>query len=320
MNKKPKLTASQQNEAAFKDDFYKVYTFHAKFKKEEVSADNTFKGGLLYKMLAPILTRWWTVGAAISCTFNYYLVLFHACQTVIDVHSSTSAPNIIASKLYAMMKHQETFIDLTLIRCFHKAYVNPHFDWLQSCDDLSGNLGFSAHCIAVRFYVMHMDLRNTCRGRSMEDCHEAVANWMDGPITASERQRHLDKLNVFVGSVHESLCKHFPRWVNTSLLPAALLSEPPIAQVVAAVALGNSMPLFENDPTVKNDLRTRGMIDYKSEVHKVTIDLVALYRFLNRRLEHIEKSEIASDSGTCTPQALLAAQEIENGFDIRAKE
>jgi len=29
------------------------------------------------------------------------------------------------------MKNQETFVDLTLIRCFHEAHIDQHFDWLH---------------------------------------------------------------------------------------------------------------------------------------------------------------------------------------------
>jgi len=280
--KAKKIPASVQHEAAFVLDFDRIYKFHSKFKTEPTTPTTVDKRSLLGKMQAPILTRWWYVGAGSSYAFDYYLVLFYACQTVINMYSSTTTPNMIASSLFSMMKDQETFIDLVLIRCFHKAYVNRHFDWLQSSNDLSGHLGFQAHHIAVRLHLMDCDLRNIMSGHLMEHYTEAVENWTDGTIDKAngERARHLNKLKMFVTSAHESLFKHFPRWLNSSLMPAALLSEAPTAQVVAAIMLDRDMPTFESHPTVRNEVRLSGKILYKSDVHKVDINLKGFNRFL----------------------------------------
>ena len=317
------LTASQKHEATFKQDFEKIVTFHSKFKIKVTAPTTLERGSLLGKMDAPILTWWWTVGSASSYAFDYYLVLFHACQTVINMHSSTTTPNIIASKLFSLMKNQETFIDLCLLRGFHKAYINHHFDWLQSCNDLSGALGFSAHHIAIRFYLMDKDLRRIMSGRGMDAHTEACERWTnysnDKDATVVEREKHLAKLSIFVHKAHESLFKHFPRWVCSSLLPAALLSEGPAAQVVAAIMLDKPLPTFESDPTVKNDLRMSGAITYESAVHKEAIDLRLLYRFLQQRVTYIEKMENPVHNGECAPQALLAADFVSKGNDLRSK-
>jgi len=57
-------------------DFYKTYNrvrgFHLKFKTDVVdTTTKKLKGTLLAKMLAPILTRWWTVGAGASFVFDH---------------------------------------------------------------------------------------------------------------------------------------------------------------------------------------------------------------------------------------------------------
>ena len=156
-----KAKASKHNERAFVDDFLKTHKFHTAFKTS-AAADPTalvkFEGTLHNKMTAPILTRWWTVGSAASYTFCYCLQVFHACQQVVNMCKSSSTPNGIASDLHAMMKDQENFIDVALICCFSRAYINPHLDWLQCSDDLTGKLGFQAHHVAARFFLMEDEL------------------------------------------------------------------------------------------------------------------------------------------------------------------
>jgi len=83
----------------------------------------------------------------------------------------------------------------------------------------------------------------------MSHHQEALANWKDGPQAPTEHQRHLKKLKIFVDTACESLFKHFPRWLNASLLPAALLSEAPTAAVIASVTLDKTMPTLH--PSVR---------------------------------------------------------------------
>jgi len=173
-----------------------------------------------------------------SHLFDYCLVIFHACQTVINLYKSDRTPNMIASDLYNLMADQENFIDLCLIRSFHKAYVNPHFDWFQSSMELSGALGFQAHHVATRHFLMNRDLEHLMSGRSMDQCFEAVNNWKGDGDVEEDIKRHNKKLQVSVTEAHDSLHKHFPRWLNQFLLPAALLGEAPLAKIIAASYFG----------------------------------------------------------------------------------
>lgn len=313
-----KKTAQEKHEDAFIREYNKVYKFHSKFNKKAIDVAAKITGTLLAKMQQPILTRWWTVGSASSYTFDYYLHIFHACQTVINMYKADSTPNIIASNLFAMMKDQETFIDMTLIRCFHKGHINPHFDWLQSADDASGALGFVSHHILIRFFLMNRDLGHILTRRSFPDYQEAVRLWKgvdDSPNARTERSRHLTKLSLFVKTARTSLMKHFQRWLNHSLMPAALLSEAPTAKVVAACMLGKSMPTFESVPAVRDETRLSGKIMFQSTVHKQAIALNLLYQFIKQQLESI------ADDGTYTPESLVAANCVhDDNFDLRLKD
>ena len=269
-------------------------------------------------MKQPILTRRWTVGAGASCIFDCHLVIPFACQTVINLCDSTSAPNGIASDLFSMMINPENFIDVTLIRCFNKAHVNKHFDWMQTCKDLTQELGFQAHNIAIRFYLMDKDIRGVMWGRSMEEHHEAVnkavANENGGVVDVQqERNRHIEKLNIFMDAAHNSLHKHFPRWSSHKLMPAALLSEGPLAKIVAAAMLNrNTMPIFAAEEGVDDLTRTTGRIECCATVHKEKINLIGFDNFIRLQLEKTDDGVEAY-----SPQAVAAAERILCGVDFR---
>jgi len=284
--------ASDKNMLEFYKSYNKVLAFHSKFVQEEVDPSGKYKKTILAKMQQPILSRWWTVGSAASYVFDYYLVICHACQTVVNLYTSSTTPCGIASDLFAMMSDQENFIDMTLIRSFNKAYLNPHLDWLQSSKDLSSHQAFQSHHVAVHYFCMHKSLEHIIStGRKMEDYHEAVARW-NGPeaTAAADRKRHEKKLEVFLNAAYASLKKHFQRWLKPALLPAALMSEAPTAKVVAAMLIGApNMPSFSSDPTVKDDSRITGKILYKSAVHKQDIDLFQFNRFLRKLIQEDER-------------------------------
>ena len=304
------INANDRNSLQFYKSHNKVLGFHSKHKKETVDPSGQCKGTTLAKQQQPILSRWWTVGSAASYTFDYYLVLFHACQTVVNLFTSATTPHGIASDLFAMMSDQENFVDMTLIRSYNKAYLNPHLDWLQSNKDLTGHQAFQAHQVAVRYFCMHKDLEHIIRtGRKMEDYHEAVARW-NGPEETMEadKERHTKKLTVFLNTAHASLKKHYQRWLKPSLLPAALMSEAPAAKVVAAMLLGApKMPSFANDPTVKDDSRITGKILHKSVVHKRDLDLYQFDRFLRKMIDKDVQ---------CCQYSQHAAQLVLNGVDM----
>jgi len=309
------LTPAQvRNRNSFLEQYNRVLLFHSKFSKVKADPEAAItKATVLAKMQAPILTRWWTVGAASSFVFDYYLIIFHAAQTVINLYDSTSTPNGIASDLYSMMRDTENFIDMVLIRCFHKAYINTHFDWMQTCIDLTQELGFQAHNVVVRFYIMERELKRVMWGRSMEDYHEAIKKTIEIEESDSETEttRHLQKLNVFGNEAFDSLQKHFKRWMSSKLLPAAMLAEAPLARVVANIILGRyGMPTFTEDDMVVDEMRISGALKHCSEAHKYTINLVAFNNFVRRQLDDSNQAY--------TPFVRAAAEQLCLGADLRA--
>jgi len=269
-------------------DMKRVHGYHSSFKKntETDPSDLTkYKGTIFYKMVAPMLTRWWTVGSGASHVFDYYLQLFHACQTVINIYPSGSTPNDIASDLFAMLKDQDNFIDMCLIRTFNKNCLNTHLDWLQSSKDLTNACGFQSHHMAARCYLMETDLKNMLSGDRSKDYHLAL-----GRGDPNKKELHLKKLNVFGRAAIDSLYKHFDRWLKAPLLPASLIADAPIANVVAAV-------IQEASPTHGIAVSPlTGFANYQSSVHNRTICLHRFHRFLKKR------TELIVDNGDCSEE------------------
>jgi len=189
------------------------------------------------------------------------------------------------------MKDQENFVDVTLIRCYHKAYLNKHLDWLQSCQDLTGRYGFQSHNVVVRYFLMDEDYKQMFMGAAMNDYHHAVACYGD------TNGKQLNKLRVFVGAATASLHKHFGRWLSHLLLPAALLSEGPIARVVATVMRNEELPVFDYESeSVVPDRFSSTQLYFKSAAHGRVIRLHALHRFLRSGVNQEATNAIDSDN------------------------
>jgi len=205
-----------------------------------------------------------------------------------------------------MMANQENFVDVTLIRCFHKAYLNQHFDWMQACADLTGTTGFQAHNIAVRYFMMDSDIKQHCCGDLMKDYHCAVSQWHEDDV--QERKRHLNKLTIFVHQATDALHKHFRRWVGVALLPCGLLAEAPLAKVVSSVLLGQDFPAsFGDEVHYEVGSRTHR---FKSAVHGGIIRLESFYQFL----KHVV---VDTDDQYCA-EARHAAELVSTGVDLRS--
>jgi len=297
--------AQRRNRESFHNKHNHVLAFHCKFKKEQVDPSATkLKGTVLSKLQQPTLARWWTVGAAASFFFDHCLVIFHACQTAIDVFDSVQTPNDIASDLFAMMIDVENFVNMVLIRCFNKAHINQHFDWMQSCEDLTQELGCQAHNMAIRFFLTDRDIRGIMWGRSTEDCHKAVKSACKGREDGvTEHTRHFTKLNIFVNEARDLLHKHFPQWTSPKLMPAALSSEGPTACVVAAATLKRHvMPTFAADEGVADLMHAAGKMEFCSEAHKAAVNLTAFDAFIRRQLDSVD--------GNCSPAVIAAAERL----------
>jgi len=300
------MLAIDRNRNTFYQSYANVLSYHSKFKKEAPVHPDTLaecKGTVYSKMTAPILTRWWTVGAGCLYVFDYYLQIYHVCQSIINVYASDSKANRIASGLYSLMSNVVNFIDMTLIRSFSHAHIHPHLRWLQECVDFTNKYGFQSHNVVVRYYLMSREMRSLPSSR-MADYFEAIRGHDPDNV-------HFKKLDLFMRASTESLHKHFMRWLSPKLLPAAMISEPGIAKVVAAIILKTAMPTAETfgASTVHDASNQRHYFD--SEAHSQRIDLNKFDRFVRDAID---------DNQECSPLALQAADGLLRGVDLRNKD
>jgi len=121
--------AKERNLLQFYRSYNIVLSFHSNFKKVVADPSSKYKGTILAKMQQPTLTRWWTVRSAASYEFDYYLVIYHACQTIINIYKSDRTPHAIASDLFTMLLDQENFIDMTLILVASDLGRRPFWSW-----------------------------------------------------------------------------------------------------------------------------------------------------------------------------------------------
>jgi len=134
----------------FEVDWYRLLAFVPRFINEDE---------IIKRVPAAVLTRWWYVGVAGEYAVRHYLIVFAACQMIINDHDINSRPTIIAGSLYSLMMEQQLYSDLVFLRTFHVEFLVQHFQWLQEADNITKEPGFRSHQIAVRYYLMDHDLK-----------------------------------------------------------------------------------------------------------------------------------------------------------------
>ena len=258
------------------------------------------------RIQAPVLTRWWTVGQCARLTSSIYLLLVRITQLVINASLANSRGSKIASGLQTLLLERQIYSDLCLIHCFHSVYVCPHFEWMQSATDLSDLPGFQAHNTLSRYYLMMKDLHDI--QTTIDSNHEGFVDFRESlhGMSQEDRLHQQHKAQQFITIAEQSVTKHFQRWCSVSLLPAALLSEKPLASVVAAVMLKRNNIAF--DPPL-----------FHSEAHDDRVfDMSFFHNFV--------KASVQSEGQPATiyydPMAIVAAQLLldNKDFDLRDKE
>ena len=103
-------------------------------------------------------------------------------------------------------------------------------------DDLTDTCGFQSHQMAVGFYFMHRQLLQV--QINIEDPYSFFGDYVHSLQECDDEEKQRFKSAKFVDVAMDLLEKHFSRWLTPKLLPAALLAEKPLADVVARVITG----------------------------------------------------------------------------------
>lgn len=256
--------------------------------------EEEYRKQVLRKLQAPVLTRWWTVGAGAHLATKIYLLLVRITQNVINCHPTRDKKNKIASGLQPLLLEPEIFSDLALVDCFHTAFFCPHLDWIQSATDLTNVPGFQSHNTLGRYFIMVQDLLTM--KATMMTIHPNFELFRISLTNLTDQSQQMEKARRFMDLALAAIHKHFGRWCNVSLLPASLLAEEPIARVVAMV--------MQKRTTVMN------CTVFQSVVHAGrSISLQAFYNFL---------IGLTVDMPPFDPMTQVAAQLVlDNGLDLR---
>ena len=274
-------------------DFYDDFKCHRFF-----FASKGKRSAAIKKMQAPVLTRWWYVGEACKYVWKLFPVILKATQIVINVYSGK--PNKIASGLQPLLLERDIFTDLALVKCYHSAYFEKHLKWLQESTDLSHVPGFQSHQMIPRYFLIRRDLEKI--RRTMRTDHPDFGDFRSSIARHhhSERETQRSKSKIFVNLAVESLDKHFKRWMNAQLLPAALLSEDPLALAVARVMVGHSNPPINQFERF-----------FVSTIHGHIFDLLEFEAFLSKNVVSQE------DQDEYDPRDLASAHAVLDGSKPR---
>jgi len=200
------------------------------------------------------------------------------------------------------MTDPNNFIDMASTMRFHKICIAVHLDWLQSCTDLSGMEGFQSHNIAVRHCLMSQQseavtVESVTTNRAGFSDHRKS---LEMPNDNKSRDLQNKKLELFLQQAKLFLHKHCSRWLEPSLLPAALLSEMPLARVIADVVL-------QKQPTF-----TQTNQAFNSTIHGGnTIDSNSFHQFV--------ESHVGNSNAECEREAVKFAEMMCAGMDIPSR-
>jgi hypothetical protein len=258
--------------------------FDSTLTKKELQRTN-------YKIPTPVLTRWSTVGETARVVWSAYLLLLQVSQQVINSRVAAKQTKI-ASGLQPLLLELEIFSDLALVNCFYDYFLCPHFDWMQSATDLTAIPGFQSHNTLLRYFLMVEDLT------AISISHTAFTEFNDSlnKCDPQLRQRQVNKASQFVSASLDAVHKHFSRWCNASLLPAALMSEKPMSIVVASVLLGKQPP-----PCIP--------VAFESDVHFKAFDVLKFHEFL--------LSTVPQDNVYPAMVKVIANQLYQSSLDLR---
>jgi len=126
------------------------------------------------------------------------------------------------------------------------------------------------------------------------------------PRRSNQKSRAHEEAQCIWRHSRSSLCKHFNHWIKAPLLPASLIAEAPVANVVAA-AMRNEDPahgMLEDQMTVK--------MPFVSNMQKQIVDAKAFWKFLHGRLETIQ------GDNDHTAESINAAELVLEKLDMRS--
>ena len=213
----PQLLHSLYNLCTGGGGTFEISEFQLMWRKK---FDEKFK-----KITEPVLTRWWTVGAAAQEVKPNWEKWTAIAQQCVDAYPSISSANLCGSACTSMLAEPAIFAHICWIVAFHDAFWNNHFVWLSARDFVTGEPGFRTQEMAVRTLVMGRELEylqnNWRESRHFDEYKiacEKVTNETDVQCLRSIETKFFE-ISI------DTYRKHFTQWISPRLLPAMIGAE-----------------------------------------------------------------------------------------------
>ena len=166
----------------------------------------------------PSITRWWTVGASSCDLLERWNIWYHLLSNASTVRATT-IPNCALKIMRSnrdLMNIPELQWDIAFFAALHKAWIFPHFSFLQKGDCvLKSHPGFQGRLMTVRFYFMTKDLMNLRYGMWKEsDEFKTTSDYMTMHLPDSVHQKLNTKAKQSFRIIQNVLDKHFTPWIN----------------------------------------------------------------------------------------------------------
>ena len=185
------------------------------------------------KITEPVLTRWWTIGAAVKQVLPDLEKWAAVALKCADAYPTIAAPNQCASAITCMISQPIIEAHLRWIDAFHESWWSPHFVWLSAVDETSKQPSFRAHHMAAHTLIMGRELRDLSE---KWNTHPSFGKYLKvkETIKISYHRDCLYQLETqFFEIAMKSFHKHFNQWIKPPLLPAMIGGEKEIATMFA---------------------------------------------------------------------------------------
>ena len=265
------------------------------------------------KIAAPIITRWWTVGVADSDFLDKFPIFLELCKLLRNVYTSENSRNKISSSILSLSREAVIISDVNLIACYHDAFLNKNFAWLQKGDTAIGNSpGFLGRHMLARYYLMHLQLNKLMnsgwkQSEAMQKFalhleQEEMRQEMDDPVNTNQRITYKTfqerKADLFFSDSLKALEKHYTCY-SQELLFLSLYGKAFVTQTVARILLNKDCPQLAD-----------GFL-FKSEVHQAQVNILDFAKFVKDRIivsdqllsfhiQRIDKDELQKLAGKFT--------------------
>ena len=154
---------------------------------------------------------------------------------VLTYSKANSDVGQIASCTLGLTSKLTIVCDLELLCAFHELFLFTHFAYLWNNNETTGGIAsFTARNFLVRYFIMVTALQYALQNKRWEEEEKSgvVASAID-KCEGNHRELQVQKINLFLKTVINSLHNHFKKWIDSPLFTYGLFSKAQTGSIVA---------------------------------------------------------------------------------------